>query len=1427
MKKFIRRLGAIAIALMVGALGASAQSWTGNAPQAGDFYLYNVGSGKFLTSGNWWGTHAALDYDGMQLTLAATDGGYTISTAIAFAGKYLGVDAYMDQAAATWVFTPVSGSNMYTLKTGDKYLVCTGDFVADNTTTAPTTNAGYWQLVTRQQLIDNLKNATPSAPIEASFYMTNPKVRYGWPQSIKGDGLSDNGSFQAGVAGLYNGGCASYGQYRKTFDTYQALTGVMNGQYQVTVKGHYRNQGGGYAIPYMYANDQTTNLKLKGDIGGDNKENATRSLVDDTYLTDAVTVTVLDGNLRVGVKSNANIDWCTWREFTIKLLSPTVDAVSETMPTSAVTTDKWYAINVPTTDDYEITSSAVATLTYTQEGTQLVSTATGTNETFTAGQTKTIHLSAGTVYIKSTAASTISVSYKYNIGTATSSHAYVQGGETVTISWASATTNDPGATFAKNDNPTITFGGNAVNVTPTSNGFTFTVPTVTAGQSYTLSIPADAFGYAAGSTYNAAQSININTPALFDGTYFLKVAATTTDLTTKSTSTGTVGKYLARGAAWGTHATVDTYGLPIIISTNKYNLSTLQVDDTKRYYHANTASDNGYDLWADQGTDNFVFATNQGLLTISSASNTSVYFKHNDTWPEGEYPSVYFDGTGNNGGPIILWEAETVATHAANMTALKNAQAAAAAAAAYADDASTYASLNGITNVADMETAVATLPYSNVVVGGNAPTTVSEKYEGGNPNPAPETVYSNTLAIPAPGLYRFSMQAFYRAANNANTQAMHTAGTDLPPVVLFMGDAETQIKSLYDEEGGTSAYVSGNDAQYNGMYYANNMDAALMMFQEGKYKNDVWFYATAAGTYTYGVKYMGYANNNAQWFIYSPEAVTVTYYGVDDSYFDKLKTEIDKATAINSYYNNASLTSEIATAQAMYDAYTAKQTQVNNEIADLQALYPTSISISNGNFDTDPVYRANGTTSSATQTVSSNGNLYEVTGFSNSGSGNEWVYGLTAEYGTALQLNGVTPPAKNIYGEATGAALGLSAGWSHNTIYSQNLTINSGRYLLYYEYYNQNSGHTTISKNLIGLEETYSTKTSDFTYGEWGIDCFTIDIYENGTYTLNVGISGEGSSNDKAKLWIDNVELYRLGDAVGSVNTDGAIVTVLGEKALSDINAALTSDISVLNLEKATGLTSATISTANNPNLLIYAKAAGQVSNINNVVVNGTCTTLSLSDGHPFVVPTSFTATNARYTLSSVADDGTGNKFATLVLPFNATIPTGGTAYALNQGVSIMTEEIRGTAVNSITANQPVLVTAAGAYSGSNVTVPAISVGQTFTNGELVGTYTAMTAIEGSYVLQRHNSRLAFYLVGDTRPTVNPFRAYIRPQAAAANKFSILFDDNEVTAIDAVDADFGSDAEIFTANGTRIHALRRGLNIVKMSDGTVRKVMVK
>ncbi len=318
--------------------------------------------------------------------------------------------------------------------------------------------------------------------------------------------------------------------------------------------------------------------------------------------------------------------------------------------------------------------------------------------------------------------------------------------------------------------------------------------------------------------------------------------------------------------------------------------------------------------------------------------------------------------------------------------------------------------------------------------------------------------------------------------------------------------------------------------------------------------------------------------------------------------------------------------------------------------------------------------------------------------------------------------------------------------------------------------------------------------------------------------TITINLSNYSSAKREANC--GGMTLYYLGNS--SIEREVGNTTRYYGFYETAPAIELTDATPIADLRRAS-LTGATV-TGTNPNGLVFANSTDAVSTTNNVVVNGTCANLSLTDGHAFVTPEAFTATAATYTLPAVAT-AAGKSFGTLCLPFEVTA-VAGTTYALDKGVTA-NDELYGTEVTTIPAGTPVLVTAAGTYTGAGQ-VAATTAGATFRSGELVGTYEGCTAPVSSYVLQKHDDRVAFYLVGaDVQPTVKPFRAYIAPQANGVRMLDIALD-GELTGIEsAATTGTATITACYDAQGRRIAAPRRGLNILHMSDGTIQKVIIK
>lgn len=187
------------------------------------------------------------------------------------------------------------------------------------------------------------------------------------------------------------------------------------------------------------------------------------------------------------------------------------------------------------------------------------------------------------------------------------------------------------------------------------------------------------------------------------------------------------------------------------------------------------------------------------------------------------------------------------------------------------------------------------------------------------------------------------------------------------------------------------------------------------------------------------------------------------------------------------------------------------------------------------------------------------------------------------------------------------------------------------------------------------------------------------------------------------------------------------------------------------------------------------------------------------------------------YAKLNVTDAG----YATFCAPFAVKAPDGIKAYtcsSVNENSELVLEEI--VLTENIPANVPVIL--AGS-EGSGEYFGVAEPGNGPRCGLLTGVYAPTSAPVGSYVLQQQGEKVAFFKVEDQGIMVPANRAYL----SAPSNAKALNITTAATAINAVNALVSGKAEVYGANGARQNGLQKGMNIVKMADGSVQKVLVK
>lgn len=191
-------------------------------------------------------------------------------------------------------------------------------------------------------------------------------------------------------------------------------------------------------------------------------------------------------------------------------------------------------------------------------------------------------------------------------------------------------------------------------------------------------------------------------------------------------------------------------------------------------------------------------------------------------------------------------------------------------------------------------------------------------------------------------------------------------------------------------------------------------------------------------------------------------------------------------------------------------------------------------------------------------------------------------------------------------------------------------------------------------------------------------------------------------------------------------------------------------------------------------------------------------------------------------TKPAIAINTTAAGWGTVMLPFAQELPAEVKAYTCEA-----TEDDRLTlteVVDALEANKPYLIE--GAWN-EIVTGDAQGIALTYTEGLFTGVYADAVAPVGKYVLQNKNGKLGFYKVAEGKqPTVGSNHAYLTVEAASARD-AFFFGEGETTAISMLKALSEGTVEIYNLNGVKQSKLQKGTNILKMSDGSIRKVMVK
>ena len=317
----------------------------------------------------------------------------------------------------------------------------------------------------------------------------------------------------------------------------------------------------------------------------------------------------------------------------------------------------------------------------------------------------------------------------------------------------------------------------------------------------------------------------------------------------------------------------------------------------------------------------------------------------------------------------------------------------------------------------------------------------------------------------------------------------------------------------------------------------------------------------------------------------------------------------------------------------------------------------------------------------------------------------------------------------------------------------------------------------------------------------WEIDLTQVEKYDGKIYLNTIKSQAWGVNNVVKKLVV-----YNPSDCDYTLAGTGALA-VSAKEALADKNASL---------YDATNVTGTVSLVAANPNAVILADIPDVTGT--NVIVDGTCAYFAIVDNKPYKYTGEIAAATAQQTVTVSAAG-----FSTTVVPFDAAVPSGLKAYNL---IAINDKSISAEEVTSVKAGKPVLLEgAAGTYTFEADDASVEGSADAVQNGLLTASYAGTEAAKGGYVLQNQDGSVAFFRFEGAR-TMKPFRAYIPANVnSSAKSLNIVF--NESTGITAHNNSNATTVIRFNAAGQKLAGEQKGLNIMKMSNGEVKKVFVK
>lgn len=324
----------------------------------GECYLRNVGTGKFLAAGAYYGTRAVVAKTGNRVTLepAGSDNTFFVRTTL----SSLGSNLYMDASGDFPTSFVKQDNGYYSILIDNKALTVDGNDLVQYADIDASDQSQQWEVLTHQQLVDELHaKASESNPMDATFFIKGANfnrndndVEVSWKvnkpkptaasnvlnHNLK-DGINENDLTSSNFIGeLYNPEIG-WGSLNKSDGTItQEVSGLPNGLYTLTFQGFTRSgnnefyisvNGDNYNLPDIAAGAQETQIhndaiSSNGKFVPNNMASAAAFFNLGLYTT-KVELVIKDNKLSIVINKphTKSSTWMTFDNFQLTYSGPT------------------------------------------------------------------------------------------------------------------------------------------------------------------------------------------------------------------------------------------------------------------------------------------------------------------------------------------------------------------------------------------------------------------------------------------------------------------------------------------------------------------------------------------------------------------------------------------------------------------------------------------------------------------------------------------------------------------------------------------------------------------------------------------------------------------------------------------------------------------------------------------------------------------------------------------------------------------------------------------------------------------------------------------------------------------------------------------------------------------------------------------------